>query len=241
MTATLVTVSQLIGLAEPGPACGRCYLCGQDTSAGHPGAPSESFTAWSSVYSGSVICEYCWPLVHDRRFRSRSWIATAGQVRFVEPGEDRSWLRDVLLDPPAPPFALYLTRNGKKQGWIPLLRYVSHSRERFWVGTDWTDRPVYCDRLWLVQQVELLDRLAERGVPRTQLLAGRFAPRVWRSAIQGGWTSDLEAVQRLAGDPQWEVLVYAAYRSRDRGTVRGAPGRDLPPDQLAEDPSSEPA
>jgi len=241
MTLTIVTVSQLIGVAEPGPASGWCYLCGQETSSGHPGAPSESFTAWSSVYAGSVICEHCWPLVHDRRFRSRSWLATPGQVRFVESGEDRSWLRDVLLDPPAPPFALYLTRNGKKQGWIPLLRYVSHSRDRFWVGTDWTDRPVYCERLWLAQHVVLLDRLADRGVPRTQLLAGRFAPRVWRTAIQDGWTSELEEAQQLAGDPQWEVLVYAAYRSRDRGTVRGAPGRDLPPDQLAEDPSSEPA
>jgi len=241
MTATVVTVSQLIGLAEPGSVVGRCYLCGQETNAGHPGAPSDSFTAWSSVYAGSVICEYCWPLIHDRRFRSRSWLATPGQVRFVEPGEDRSWLRDVLLDPPAPPFALYLTRNGKKQGWIPLLRYVSHSRDRFWVGTDWTDRPVYCDRLWLAQHVVLLDRLADRGVPRTQMLFGHFAPRVWRAAIQDGWTSDLEAVQQLAGDPQWEVLVYAAFRPRDRGTVCGATCGDLPTDQLAKNQGEEPA
>jgi hypothetical protein len=62
MAVALLTVSQLIGLAEPGPAAGRCYLCGQETTAGHPGAPSEIFTAWSSVYSGTVICEYCWPL-----------------------------------------------------------------------------------------------------------------------------------------------------------------------------------
>ncbi|MCS7256333.1 MAG: hypothetical protein NZ562_06880, partial [Thermomicrobium sp.] len=208
---------------------------------GHAGAPSDNFTAWAAVYAGSVLCEYCRPLLRDRRFRSRSWLATPGHVRFVEPGEDRSWLRDALLDPPDPPFALYLTRNGQKHGWLSLQRYVSQSRDRFWVGTDWSDRPVYCDRLWLRQQVVLLDRLAERGVSRGQLLEGRFAPNVWKRAIAEAWTSDLEAAQRLAGDPQWEVLVYAAYRSRDRGRVRGTPGGDLPPDQLEESAREESA
>lgn len=112
-------------------------------------------------------------------------------MRFSEPGEGKSWIREVLLDPPEPPFALYLTRGGKRQGWLTLIRYVSWSRERYWVGTDWLERPVQLDRCWVHQVAPLAARLRERKVPVASMLSGSFPPHVWKQALRGGWTSPL--------------------------------------------------
>jgi len=207
----VLTLTRLIGTNEPGNHAGRCYLCGEETATGHREPPSDAFTAWASVYGGSVLCGHCYAVLHDRRFRARSWLATQQGVRFAESGEGRSWLRDALISPPEPPFALYLTRAGKKQGWISLIRYVSQSRDRFWVGTDWLDRPVQIDRAWVITQLPLLDRLAAHKVGKTALMEGIFSPTVWKRAIREGWTSDLQEAQVLAGDPRWEVVVYACY------------------------------
>lgn len=209
MTTTVAcTLTELVGLSDPGSDAGRCYLCGRDTDRGHREPPSDAFTAWATVYSGSVLCERCYPVLHDRRFRARSWLATAAGVRFTEPGEDRRWLLETLLDPPEPPFALYLTRAGKKQGWISLVRYVSTSRERYWVGTDWLDRPVNLCRSWVHAVAPLVGELRRRRVPRTALVTGVFPPAVWKRAYREGWTRDLERAARLAGDPRWEVIVH---------------------------------
>lgn len=202
------TLTELIGLSKPGEAHGYCYLCRRETEHGHLEPPSDQFTAWATVYAGSVLCEWCYPVLHDRRFRSRSWLVTAAGVRFTEPGEDKIWLRDVILSPPEPPFALYLTRGGKKQGWISLVRYVSWSRERYWVGTDWLDRPVHLDRAWAAAHAPLAERLRQRGISRAALLTASYSPAVWKRAILEGWSSDLDATAALAGDPRWEVIVH---------------------------------
>lgn len=237
-----LTLSRLINRPNPGNTPGRCYLCGENTTAGHPGPPSDSFTAWSAVYAGSVICPYCITLVRDRQFRSRSWLATTDTVRFAQPGEGRSWLLEAVRHPPDPPFALYLTRNGKKQGWLTLQRYVSTSRQQFWVGTDWTERPVLLTQQDIARWVPLLDHLrTTRGLRTMQLWTGQFPTTTWQAAIRDGWVEELEQIRTYVGDPRWEVLVYVTHQS-DAGRGAGtdpAPGPDLCPDRPQQDQDQE--
>lgn len=195
--------------APPGPTAGTCYLCGAATPHGYREPPSDNFTAWAACYGGDVLCPVCRALLHDRRFRARSWCATPAGVRFATP-EDRGWLWAALLDPPAPPFALYCTRGGQKQGWLSLARYVSHSREQFWVGTDWTDRPVRCARGWLAATAEQVTALRARGVSKATLLSGQPTAAQYARALREGWAAALDAARRWAGDPRWELLVYAS-------------------------------
>lgn len=41
------TLSRLVNRPQPGTDAGTCYLCGEETRAGHRRAPSEKFTAWA--------------------------------------------------------------------------------------------------------------------------------------------------------------------------------------------------
>jgi hypothetical protein len=195
--------------AAPGTVRGICYLCGGATDAGYAEPPSDNFTAWASCYGGAVLCPLCRAVLHDRRFRATSWLATTAGVRFAT-RDDRLWLWQALVDPPAPPFALYITRGAQKQGWLTLTRYVSTSQAHYWVGTDWTDRPVPCAQPWMVQHALLVTRLRERGLSKTALCDGAYTMKHYERAIAEGWRPDLDAARALAGDPRWQVLVHVS-------------------------------
>jgi hypothetical protein len=201
-------LTELLQLSEPGTVPGLCYVCGQETETGWKEAPSAVFTAWAAVYAGEVMCERCRPLVKRGEFRHRSWVATSEGVRFTASG-DRSFLWEALLHPPSPPFAIYLTRAGQKQGALGLIHYVSDSCRQFWVGTDWVDRPVLLEESWVRDQGHLVARLRERKVPKGVLVDGGFSPAHYKHAMEEGWLEDLELARSLAGDPRWEVIVYA--------------------------------
>lgn len=202
----LLTVSRLVGVAELGSRAGRCRICAEVTTQGWAEVPSDTFTAWQQLYAGDVICEYCWAMLKDRRFRSRSWWATRDGLRFVD--GDRSWWWWWLREPPEPPFACYLTAGRQKQGWVAGVRYVATSRDRYPVLTDWTDRPVWMSRSWLADVAPLADRLRQRGLSRPALRAGP-SPRVVLRAHAEGWDTDLRALEAHLRDPRWEVCAYA--------------------------------
>jgi hypothetical protein len=201
----MLTVSRLIGQAMPGRDAGQCRICATATERGWREAPSDSFTAWAQLYVGDVICEYCWALLKDRRFRARSWWAAEGQVRFVE--GDRAWFWTALQRPPSVPFAVYVTAGHQKQGWICGARYVAQSADRYPVMTDWLDRPVWLDRAYLAAHGPLLARLRALGLSRTALLAGP-RPALMARALRDGWAGMLDDLERVRHDPRWEVCVH---------------------------------
>lgn len=208
MAVEAARLPDLVGMREDGTDRGRCYVCSHETEHGWAEAPSDNFTAWAQIYPGTVMCEGCRPIFKDRRFRQRSWVAAGGSVAFSDK-ESPTMLWDVLCEPPEPPFAIYLTAGGQKQGWISLGRYPSRSRDRYWVGTDWGDKPVYLERSWVLEQSDLLGRMRERKTPKTVLLDGQFSSGAWERSMREGWQADIEAVLARVGDPRWEVVVRA--------------------------------
>ena len=184
-----------------------CYVCGNATSVGHREAPSDVFTAWADIYSGDVLCEWCHGALHHRPHRMFSWMASLAGVRF-QTKDDRGWLLDALLSPPDFPCAFYLTRGGQKQAWITLHRYVTHSQNTMWVGTDWTSRPVLINRAWIDWNLPLLRRVRGVGLSKQKLLSGQFTMKDLERAMLGGWMEDIDSCRRLVGNPKWEVLVY---------------------------------
>lgn len=213
-TGVITTLSRLV-IREPLPGqdAGTCYICGEDTDSGHAGPPSDRFTAWAACTAGAVVCGYCWAMLKDQRFRSRSWVATLEGVNFEL---SRADLRRALVEPPEPPFAVYVTFGGKKQGWLSLMRRVSTSRRWYWIGTDIWDFPVPADVTAVRRFTDLVDELRSRDVPRWLLQADpSVLPRNHRlvhlktieRAAREGWLERLEIARRERGNPLWEVVV----------------------------------
>lgn len=192
--------------AHPGPDTGRCYVCGRETITGHRRPPSDLFTAWSSCQAGDVLCASCRACISLRPVRMFSWLVTADAFR-PQTKDDKGWLWDVLVQPPEPPFAIYVTRGGQKQGWLTLTHAVSQSRQRYCVGTDWTDRPVLMDGVTNARIAPLIVAMRGRKIGKAALLAGDYSMKAYERAMTEGWLDDVMAAKGWAGDPRWEVLV----------------------------------
>jgi len=202
---------ELINLVEPGNDEGHCFICGRETKHGWRETPSSAFTAWAQIYAGDVICEHCRPLLKNRSFRLRSWIATGEAVHFMA-DENRDWMWEAFIEPPSPPFAWYITVGRQKQGWISIMRYVNESPDggRYWIGTDFTDKPVLMEITWARQAQPLIAELRSRKLPKTAIKDGAYSPSHYRRAIEEGWEELLERAREYAGDPRWEVMVHVA-------------------------------
>ncbi len=184
---------------------GKCVACGRLTARGIPARLPDTFTAAYRLYNGNALCEYCAPLFKEKPLRSRSWVATQNEFRYIQRSE---WLA-TLTEPPEPPFAIYLTLSGQKYGYLSLIRRVSTNRDRYWVGTDWHESSVLIHRAQLAELIPIAQQLRTHGVPKIQLLSGQFSPAVVAKAIKEGWDAMLSTIEHLSRSPTWEVIVYA--------------------------------
>jgi len=161
------------------------------------------------LQGGSCICPMCWFVYKTQRFRQSMWVASLAGTRFFKHGDARA----ILLDPPDPPFAIYLTRTWKKQGWLLLMNRVNLDRDRFLVAED--ERLIAVSRADLRLKSELADGMLRQGLTKTTLLEGRL------SAYQFTRLRDPRTAERLLaevrGDPVWELAVW--YSPMKRGKL----------------------
>jgi CRISPR type IV-associated protein Csf1 len=205
-SSEIATLGKLLPFRMPGNCAGRCIACGKHTAHGVPARLPDTFTAAYKLYNGNALCEYCAPLFKERSLRSRSWVASQSEFRYIQRSE---WLT-TLTEPPEPPFAIYFTLSGQKYGYLSLIRRVSTNRDRYWLATDWQESPILIHRAQLAELVPIAQQLRTHGVPKTQLLTAQFSPTIVAKAIKEGWDTMLRTIEQLRGNPAWEVVVYAA-------------------------------
>jgi len=200
-----ITLGELLPFRTTGDCTGKCIACGRHTARGIPARLPDTFTAAYKLYNGSTLCECCAPLFKERSLRNRSWVASRTEFRYIQRNE---W-RAALIEPPEPPFAIYLTLSGQKYGYLPLIRRISTNRDRYWLATDWQESPILIHRAQLAELIPIAQQLRARGVPKTQLLTAQFEPTTVAKAIKEGWEALLGTIEQLGGNPTWEVTVYA--------------------------------
>lgn len=233
----MLTVTALIALHAPtdgkqpltGDVPGICYICGLGTDRGQRRPPSDVFTAWASCTQGDVLCPDCAATLNYRDVRMFSWLVTPDAFRVSGRG-DRGWLWDAIQDPPEPPYALYITRGGQKQGWISGVRQIAMSRATIPVLTDWTDRPVILRRVDWETMSPLVMRLREAGLSKRALIQGEYTANQWKRAIADGYVAELRRAQGYAGDPRWEILCHVSNDpTGPNGDPAGGSGADPAP------------
>jgi len=195
----------------PGSTPGICYLCGLATEEGYGEKPSGNFTAWAQCYHGTVLCPECYAALKTPALRRSSWIAIPEQIIYLRDiDEPRALLRQVFIEPPDRPYAIYLTRGGQKQGWLSLLRYVNQGAQHFWVGVDWRDRPILLSPEYAVWALGLLGQLRPK-ISKAKLWGEEeYGVADYAYASEAGLLDVLECAVKQRGDPRWEVMIYAA-------------------------------
>lgn len=182
---------------------GTCCVCGKETKQGFKNPFSDNFAGYSYLTHGNCTCPHCCGFFKNQDFRKRSWVATNNSVTFLK----RAEILKAVLDPPAPPFAIYITQGGKRQGWLSGLKLVNYGRENFYIFTDFVDT-VYTSRLQAQSMSDMISELRKNKVGKTQLITGEYAMHVYKKAIEGGWHHLIEQARTHTKKPLWEVMVY---------------------------------
>jgi len=184
---------------------GVCVLCSRYTKSGHAIEFSEKFTSYNLLNEGDCICEYCFTLVRNQEFRRKSFVLSKEGVRFLP----RAECREVLLAPPTPPFFIYITQTGQRQGWLSAMQCVSYSRERFWVSTDFVGH-FLANLQELKRMDELISELRKAGVSKNSLRSGTLSAVEYRKLLEKSLTHLWDEVRDYVKTPSWEVMCYAA-------------------------------
>ena len=115
--------------ANEGKLSGRCWLCGCHTERGFPKKkiikPTFTDHDISKAPGSEVVCEHCAWALSRRELRNYSILATPEGL--FHPS--RPQIREVLLNPPEPPFVLCITKSGQK--WLHIKSEIAYGRERF--------------------------------------------------------------------------------------------------------------
>lgn len=232
----LITKAQGINL-PPGDIPGKCMFCGKECDGFEP-VISDSFTNANICSGGSVICPACHYVNKaeipgakqsaGKLYRANMWYATesgVGVIRFpkreLKEGEtgprDLSDVfrlpertpRSILVDPPEPSFAIYLTESYKKSGWQAMLRCnggVSHSRDRFFVGFDYSN--VLVDHGIFMSRLDFIDDLRSKGVTKPELKSGNL--KMWSIEKLDCDMNIINRIKAFSGDPLWYLAVHVS-------------------------------
>ena len=184
---------------------GKCIYCGKMSKIGLKIGLSNTFTAYSQLFNGNLICEYCWEFIKTNTFRSRSWIATQDKVNHLK----RLEILNYLLNPPKPPFAIYITKGGKKQGWMGNLFLVNYNSINYWIITDWSGA-IYANKEIIKIYSEMIKKLREVKISKTSLTSGSPAMKDYERAIKNGLENEIKQSIKEAKNPLWEVIVYVS-------------------------------
>lgn len=183
---------------EHGSATGICILCGQYTETGHPPKLLDSFTAYERIMGGDAICPYCNHMYTEQLYRKQSWVVSETEFRTLK----RDNIKPLLLNPPEPPFTIYLTQTWKKQGWLNLINRSNGSRSYYVVGMDYD--MIWVDASVLERYLRDIDRWLELGLIKSELSTGNIRNKMYGTVP----IEDIIEIKNRVGNPLWNLAVY---------------------------------
>jgi len=197
-------LSQLIKNIKKGNIIGRCVVCGIETKEGLHISVSENFSGWGYFYDGECFCPYCAALFADQNFRKRCWVATKNEIKFMKKAE----ILKYLLDLPEPPFFIYVTKGGQRQGWLSAMKYVNYSRKQFFVSCDWIEQPIWMTSIDVAKMHKVIQELRGKKLPKTIISSADFGIYWTQKSMKEGWYKLIKYAIKQKGNPAWEVMLY---------------------------------
>ena len=197
-------ILQNMGVDPPvGDKKGRCVFCGRVVQNGFGVEFPNTFVSFDRVYSGTVICPYCYYIFKHAEFRRNSWLVTESSFRFLD---NKDEVLKVLLDPPKEPWMMYITRSRRKHGWINLVEKINLSRDSYIVGFD--EATIYIKKKELKELYGCVKKLVELKIPKSEIWRGSFSVRSVAKA-------DRETIEKVIGysrSPLLDLVLFLVRR-----------------------------
>lgn len=191
---------------------GMCYLCGEQMTHGLPikKAFSNVYTDWNigKHRTGTHVCEACCfaLLTTKQRYgiRMYSFVANESGLQVT----NRKELRDVLIEPPNPPFVACLAVSQQKH--LITKAEVNYSRDVFTVMYE--EMPVIIDRQEFTKLLTLVQHYLY-GFSKTEIGSGNFnQKRVLDFGIDE-WQAFEKRVKVYRGNPLMDVVMFVAQKN----------------------------
>jgi len=219
---------------QNGGITGICVLCGKETNYGFKAKDvvSNNFSGWGYMYSGNCFCPVCAYLFSDQVFRHKSWVASEKEFQTFKNDEALK----VLLNPPEPPFFIYIAKIGQKQSWLSCLHKVAQSRKNYFIAHEKYDVAIPIQRSEAAKFAKNAQLALDYGITKAELLSGEFHPKTYRLALEGGHESFLNELKGYRKNLTWEVIVDVSRGGTKNSQVAGD---SLQHGELAEDENVE--
>ncbi len=187
---------------EQGELEGTCCLCGKETIYGYKKKFGSNFTATPEVSMGTVICEYCHPLIKlSNELRRSMWIVTGSEFRKFKKDE----AKDIILNLPDEPFYLYLTNTWQKVGWVKMLNRANHDKNGLICCN--VDYDTYFIELEVIKELfKVIEELRELKIPKSELESWELSMHHYKKLEHPRETA--KQLKKYAGNPIWKLAVY---------------------------------
>ena len=196
----ILVLSDFFPVETKGEITGKCVVCGRSTNKGLEIDYSKRFTNWNLLQGGTCICPPCHELTRNQAYRRSMWVANKEGITFFKKKE----MLHYILTPPHPPFAMYLTRTWKKQGFFRLINKINYSREHYVIALDM--QLIQVNREKATEMKETAELLRKQKITKTELISGQFYSH--RYAILDP-SLIYKIQQEYIKNPLWELIVYA--------------------------------
>lgn len=178
---------------------GSCVVCGRKTAQGHKTDYSSNFTLWSLLQAGNCICPECYELTRNQKYRRSMWVANEEEIIFFKKKD----MLEHILNPPKPPFAMYLTKTWQKQGFFKLINKVNYSRENYFTALDM--EIFFVNRHVADKMASFGEELRDRGLTKKELKTGEVLAYRYKEFH----ISQIEKLKKYAKQKLWRLIVYA--------------------------------
>jgi len=179
-----------------GDVHGTCVVCGFATERGHKVDFSSLTISHRGIYCKKEIASV------NSAILSAETSSIVGSLGLPLPNTSdfRTEILKYLTEPPHPPFAIYITKSGKKQGFLHLINRVNYSRERYYLAYE--DTLLFVTRSDLVEMADVAAKARALKFSKKELLTEPTVKHWEHREL-------CEQIIEFSKNPVWEVVVYA--------------------------------
>lgn len=175
-----------------------CVFCGSPST--HPVKFGGNFTAYNLLQAGDGACDRCHKKYTDSFYRRNSWYETPEAVKAIGKTE----VLGLLLEPPTPPFRVYLTKMRRKHGWVVIASRWEMRRDVYDVAFE--DARIRIEHSSLAAMIAFAKDLRAARVTKAAMRAGTL-PYASVKALRERVIEIEQKLKEYKGNPQWNLVI----------------------------------